>query len=105
MPNALKDLQRYGQSVWLDYIRRNLITGGELRRIMLNGLQAERVPVQVRYRTLALKTAGGSVAVFPAPWLPFPHALRPGTPSSRAAPPVPASSVRRLNALSDMDPP
>ena len=42
-------------------------TGGELRRIMLNGLQAERVPVQVRYRTLALKTAGGSVAVFPAP--------------------------------------
>ena len=32
-----------------------------------NGLQAERVPVQARYRTLALKTAGGSVAVFPAP--------------------------------------
>ena len=31
------------------------------------GLQAERVPVQARYRTLALKTAGGSVAVFPAP--------------------------------------
>jgi hypothetical protein len=30
-------------------------------------LQAERVPVQARYRTLALKTAGGSVAVFPAP--------------------------------------
>ena len=42
-------------------------TGGALRRIMLNGLRAERVPVQVRYRTLALKTAGGSVAVFPAP--------------------------------------
>ena len=35
--------------------------------ITLDGLQAERVPVQARYRTLALKTAGGSVAVFPAP--------------------------------------
>ena len=34
MPNALKDLQRYGQSVWLDYIRRSLITGGELRRLL-----------------------------------------------------------------------
>src|SRR5262245_12290454 len=34
MPNALKELLRYGQSVWLDYIRRNLITGGELRRLL-----------------------------------------------------------------------
>ena len=34
MPNALKDLQRYGQSVWLDYIRRSLITGGELQRLL-----------------------------------------------------------------------
>jgi transaldolase/glucose-6-phosphate isomerase len=34
MPNALKDLQRYGQSVWLDYIRRSLITGGELKRLI-----------------------------------------------------------------------
>ena len=42
-------------------------TDGGLRRITLNGLQAERVPIQARYRTLALKTAGGSVAVFPAP--------------------------------------
>ena len=42
-------------------------TGGALRRVSLNGLQAERVPVQARYRTLAMKTAGGSVAVFPAP--------------------------------------
>ena len=42
-------------------------TDGALRRTTLNGLQAERVPVQARYRTLALKTAGGSVAVFPAP--------------------------------------
>jgi hypothetical protein len=42
-------------------------TEGALRRTTLNGLQAERVAVQARYRTLALKTAGGSVAVFPAP--------------------------------------
>ena len=42
-------------------------TAGVLQRITLNGLQAERLPVQVRYRTLALKTAGGSVAVLPAP--------------------------------------
>jgi transaldolase/glucose-6-phosphate isomerase len=32
--NPLKELLRYGQSVWLDYIRRNLITGGELRRLL-----------------------------------------------------------------------
>ena len=42
-------------------------TDGALRRLTLTGLQSERVPVQARYRTLALKTAGGSVAVFPAP--------------------------------------
>jgi hypothetical protein len=38
-----------------------------LQRLTLYGLQAERVPVQARYRTLAVKTTGGSVAVFPAP--------------------------------------
>src|SRR5207245_11756436 len=32
--NPLKDLQQYGQSVWLDYIRRNLITSGELKRLI-----------------------------------------------------------------------
>ncbi len=42
-------------------------TDGTLQHRSLNGLQAERVPVQARYRTVALKTAGGSVAVFPAP--------------------------------------
>jgi transaldolase/glucose-6-phosphate isomerase len=30
----LLDLQHYGQSVWLDYIRRSLITGGGLRRLI-----------------------------------------------------------------------
>ena len=32
--NPLKELARYGQSVWLDYIRRSLITTGELARLV-----------------------------------------------------------------------
>ncbi|MFQ5992046.1 MAG: transaldolase family protein, partial [Nitrospiraceae bacterium] len=32
--NPLKMLQDYGQSVWLDYIRRSLITSGELKRLV-----------------------------------------------------------------------
>ncbi|MBD0316519.1 MAG: bifunctional transaldolase/phosoglucose isomerase [Nitrospiraceae bacterium] len=34
MSNTLKALQNYGQSVWLDYIRRSLITSGELQRMI-----------------------------------------------------------------------
>ena len=32
--NPLKDLLKFGQSVWLDYIRRDLITSGELKRMI-----------------------------------------------------------------------
>ena len=32
--NPLKELLNYGQSVWLDYIRRDLLTGGELKRLI-----------------------------------------------------------------------
>ena len=32
--NPLKDLLKFGQSVWLDYISRDLITGGELKRLI-----------------------------------------------------------------------
>ena len=32
--NPLKDLLNYGQSVWLDYIRRDLIETGELKRLI-----------------------------------------------------------------------
>src|SRR5438270_9364744 len=32
--NPLRDLLKYGQSVWLDYIRRTLITSGELKRLI-----------------------------------------------------------------------
>jgi hypothetical protein len=42
-------------------------TSGTLKTIVSTGFRAERQPVQVRHRTLAAKTAGGSVAVFPAP--------------------------------------
>ncbi len=32
--NPLQALCNYGQSVWLDYIRRSLLTGGELKRLV-----------------------------------------------------------------------
>jgi len=34
MKNPLQSLQDQGQSVWLDYLRRSLITGGELKRLI-----------------------------------------------------------------------
>jgi transaldolase/glucose-6-phosphate isomerase len=34
LENPLRSLQVFGQSVWLDYIRRSLITSGELRRLI-----------------------------------------------------------------------
>ncbi|MGC2322602.1 MAG: transaldolase [Terriglobales bacterium] len=36
--NLLLELKTHGQSVWLDYIRRNLITSGELKRLVEEGL-------------------------------------------------------------------
>ncbi|MCP5110728.1 MAG: hypothetical protein GY953_07835, partial [bacterium] len=42
-------------------------TSGTLQHHTENGLQVQRQPVKVRHRTLAAKTAGGSIAVFPAP--------------------------------------
>ncbi len=33
--NNLKQLRTLGQSIWLDYIRRDLITEGELKRLIL----------------------------------------------------------------------
>src|SRR3990170_137302 len=32
--NPLRELEKLGQSVWLDYIRRSLITSGELKRMV-----------------------------------------------------------------------
>src|SRR5271163_4810487 len=36
--SPLKELTKLGQSIWLDYIRRNLITSGELKRLVDDGL-------------------------------------------------------------------
>jgi transaldolase len=32
--NALKELDKFGQAIWLDYLRRNLVTSGELKRMI-----------------------------------------------------------------------
>jgi len=32
--NPLKELNRHGQSVWMDYISRKMITSGDLRRLI-----------------------------------------------------------------------
>src|ERR1051325_2490231 len=34
MTNPLKTLQEYGQSVWLDFLSRDLLRGGELKRLI-----------------------------------------------------------------------
>lgn len=34
--NPLNQLGAFGQSFWLDYIRRDLITGGELKHLIEN---------------------------------------------------------------------
>ena len=32
--NPLKSLQQFGQSIWFDYVRRNLLVSGELTRLI-----------------------------------------------------------------------
>ncbi len=32
--NPLRELAEYGQSPWLDFIRRNLITSGDLKKLV-----------------------------------------------------------------------
>ena len=32
--NRLKQLEQFGQSVWLDYVRRDLLTGGGLKKLI-----------------------------------------------------------------------
>ena len=36
--NPIQDAKRLGQSIWLDYIRRNLITSGELQKLVRDGI-------------------------------------------------------------------
>ncbi len=37
MASPIEQLRQQGQSVWLDYIRRGLITSGELERMVRDG--------------------------------------------------------------------
>jgi len=51
--NPLRELAALGQSIWLDYIRRNLIVSGELGRLIeedgLRGMTLEKTsPRQVK---------------------------------------------------------
>src|ERR1700689_1367943 len=36
LENPLKQLARFGQSIWLDFIRRSLMTSGDLRKMIEN---------------------------------------------------------------------
>jgi len=36
---ALADLKNFGQSVWFDFIRRSLITSGELKALVAQGCE------------------------------------------------------------------
>jgi len=38
MANPLQEIKRLGQSIWLDYIRRDLITSGELEKLVQDGI-------------------------------------------------------------------
>jgi len=42
-------------------------TEGSIEQRMLNFFASERQPIQTRYRTVAMRTANGAVAAFPAP--------------------------------------
>jgi 6-phosphogluconate dehydrogenase (decarboxylating) len=52
MANALTALQDYGESVWLDYIRRSLLTSGELKRLIEEDVYAfaEKVLSAMRHK-------------------------------------------------------
>ncbi len=50
MANPLRNLQEYGQSVWLDFVSRDLLKSGELGRLIAeDGLQGRHLePVDLR---------------------------------------------------------
>lgn len=54
--NALAELQRQGQSIWLDYIRRNLLQSGELKRL----IEEKHVTGMTSNPTIFDKAIGGS---------------------------------------------
>jgi len=50
--NPLRQLEALGQSIWLDYIRRDLIESGQLRRLIdvdgLRGMTSSRSSIRTR---------------------------------------------------------
>lgn len=38
MASPIQEVKRLGQSIWLDYIRRNLVTSGELKKLVEDGI-------------------------------------------------------------------
>ena len=62
--NPVAALRRYGQSVWLDFIRRSLIAGGELKRLVdEDGLGGVTSGVPTRRRPLPCTEARASPRV------------------------------------------
>lgn len=47
--NQLKALPELGQSLWLDYIRRNLITSGELKKMVEDGLRGANMAMGAKH--------------------------------------------------------
>ena len=44
--NPLKEAAALGQSLWLDYIRRDLIAGGELERLIREAMERKAVTIK-----------------------------------------------------------
>jgi transaldolase/glucose-6-phosphate isomerase len=66
MENPLEALQQFGQSVWLDYIRRSLITGGELQRLIYeDGVRGVTSNPSIFEKAIAGTTEYGDVLAAP----------------------------------------
>src|SRR5258708_18541409 len=60
--NPLKALLSYGQSMWLDYIRRDLITGGGLKKLIEeDGLRGMTSNPSIFYNAIADSSLYGGV--------------------------------------------
>ena len=59
--NPLRRLHAFGQSIWLDYIRRDLISSGELRRLIASAKSEYKICRQIfggeRFGSLASENA------------------------------------------------
>ncbi len=62
---SLPDAERVGRNMLTETSYYD--TEGKFQTVTARGMEPERIPLAVRYRTLAMKSASGSIAVFPAP--------------------------------------